>query len=54
MKNVPNRMFMECFMVLTKVAKKGCCHGYQVTKENKIANEYLGNSIYFVLVKTEL
>ena len=27
-------------MVLTKVAKKGCCHGYQVTKENEIAKEY--------------
>ena len=33
-------MFMECFKVLTKVPKKGCCHGYQVTKENKIAKEY--------------
>ena len=27
-------------MVLTKVAKKGCCHGHQVTKENEIAKEY--------------
>ena len=40
MKNVPNRMFMECFKVLTKVAKKDCCHGYQVTKDNKIVKEY--------------
>ena len=39
MKNVPNRMLMECFKVLTKVAKKGCCHGYQVTKEIKLAKE---------------
>ena len=35
---------IEClwnvFKVLTKVAKKGSCHGYQVTKENKIAKEY--------------
>ena len=30
-------MFLK---VLTKVAKKGCCHSYQVTKENKIAKEY--------------
>ena len=34
-------MFMECFKVLTKVPKKGCCHGFQATKENKIAKEYL-------------
>ena len=31
---------MEYLKVLTKVAKKGCCHGYQVTKENEIAKEY--------------
>ena len=40
MKNIQIECLWNVFKVLTKVAKKGCCHGYQVTKENKIAKEY--------------
>ena len=34
MENVPNRMFLECFICLTGVTKESCCYGYPVTKEN--------------------
>ena len=34
-------MFLECFIGLTEVTKESCCYGYPVTKENKMANEYL-------------
>ena len=35
-------MFLECFIGLTEVNKESCCYGYPVTKENNMANEYLG------------
>ena len=35
-------MFLECFIGLTEVTEESCCYGYPVTKENKMANEYLG------------
>ena len=35
MKNVPNRLFWECFIGLTKVTKERCCHGYLVTKDKQ-------------------
>ena len=38
MENVPNGMFLECFIGLTEVTKKSCCHGYQVTKEKQNGN----------------
>ena len=33
--NIPNRMFLECFIGLTKVTKESCCYGYPVTKEKQ-------------------
>ena len=33
--NIPNRMFLECFIGLTEVTKESCCYGYSVTKEKQ-------------------
>ena len=35
MGNVKNRMFLGCFIGLTKVTKESCWYGYQVTKEKE-------------------
>ena len=33
--NIPNRMYLECFIGLTEVTKESCCYGYPVTKEKQ-------------------
>ena len=34
-RNIPNRMFLECFIGLTEMTKESCCYGYPATKEKQ-------------------
>ena len=49
MENVPNRMFLEYVIGLTKETKESCCYGHPVTKKKtKRQIDIFGNVMHFV------